>query len=197
MFPLPHTAVWLQISGASLLSVPDIAAQAFGEASEHVYNDYDGLADITALIHQTPSRAADQAVLGLTDELASTKHGVRLAILFPPIIYGRGRGLGHHRSVQIPALCQLAVREGVAAHVGKGEARWGNVHIADLSGLIVRLVDKAVSGAPVQDQVWNQNGLYFVRDGEIVRLTATTWPCKRRWKKKERKNHPNPEVLDH
>lgn len=148
--------------------MPDIVAKSFGEASEHVYNDYDGVAEITSMIHKTPSRAADQAVLGIADELSAK---ARIAIIFPPIIYGLGRGLVKSRSVQIPSLCKLAVQEQVAAYVGKGEARWGNVHIADLSALIVKLLEKAVSGAPPQD-LWNQNGLYFAQDGEIVRSAA-------------------------
>lgn len=165
-------AVFLQISGASLFAVPDIDAKSFGEPSEHAYNDYDGASEITSLIQKTASRAADQAILAIANELSSK---VRLAVIFPPIIYGEGRGLVNTRSVQIPDLCKLAIQGEGAVYVGKGEARWGNIHIADLSDLMVKLVERAVSGDVSQD-LWNQNGLYSAQSGEIV-CELSTYVC--------------------
>lgn len=92
---------------------------------------------------------------------------VRTAIIFPPIIYGLGRGQGNRNSIQIPGLCKVAIENKAAVYVGQGEATWGNVHIADLSSLITKIVGKS------QDQgssleLWNENGLYFVQTGELV-----------------------------
>lgn len=157
---------WVQISGASVLSTPDVIHKRFGEASGHKYNDYEQVSEIVSLIEESPARAVDQAMLSIARDLGSR---VRTAIIFPPIIYGLGRGQGNRNSQQIPGLCKVAISQKAAVYVGQGEATWGNVHIVDVSSLITALVGKA------QDQdsdpkLWNEHGLYFVQTGEIVSI---------------------------
>ncbi|KAH8771731.1 hypothetical protein F5883DRAFT_664780 [Diaporthe sp. PMI_573] len=154
---------WIQISGASVLSIPDIAHKRFGEASGHRYNDYSQVSEIVSLIEESPARAVDQAMLSIVRELGPR---VRAAILFPPIIYGLGRGQGNRTSIQIPGLCKVAIKQQAAVYVGRGEATWGNVHIADLSSLITAIVGTA-QDEHSDPELWNEHGLYTVQTGEM------------------------------
>ncbi|KAI3394234.1 hypothetical protein diail_3009 [Diaporthe ilicicola] len=153
---------WVQVSGASALATPDIVHKRFGEASDHKYSDYGRVSEIVSLIENSPGRAIDQAMLSIARELGSR---VRTAIIFPPIIYGLGRGLGNQISLQIPGLCKVAIEQNAAIYVGRGEATWGNVHIADLSDLVTKIVGKAQDQGS-DPELWNENGLYFVQTGE-------------------------------
>ncbi|THY10572.1 hypothetical protein D6D02_06319 [Aureobasidium pullulans] len=156
--------LWLQISGASLLSVPDIKHKSFGEASEKVYDDLVNTDEIRQLIDTTSSRTVDQAILNFARSHATK---VKTALIFPPIIYGLGRGQGNKRSIQIPTLCNAAIKQHESIFVGRGEARWGNVHVADLSGLIGKLTEAGLdSDSP--EHLWNENGIYFPATGEIT-----------------------------
>lgn len=157
-------AFWLQISGASLLSVPDIKNKSFGEASDKIYNDLNGAADIRKLIDENPSRATDQFLLNF---VRAHSGKVRTALIFPPIIYGEGRGPGNTRSIQIPDLCKQAIEKKESVYVGKGEAIWGNVHITDLGSLAGYLVKASVDRQD-EDDLFNENGLYFPATGGIV-----------------------------
>lgn len=159
------TVFWVQISGASVLSTPDVAHKRFGEAFGHRYNDFSQVSEIVSLIQESPVRAVDQAMLGLVRELDPQ---VRTAILFPPIIYGLGRGQGNRNSIQIPGLCKVAIEQKAAVYVGPGEATWGNVHIADLSSLITAIVGKA-RDEHSDPELWNEHGIYTVQTGEMVR----------------------------
>lgn len=114
-----NTVCWIQISGASILAIPDVAQQRFGEAFGHRYNDYGQVSEIISLIEKSPARAVDQAILSTARELGSR---VCTAILFPPIIYGLGRGQGNRDSIQIPGLCKVAIEQKTAVYVGRGEA---------------------------------------------------------------------------
>ncbi|KAJ9618087.1 hypothetical protein H2203_009268 [Taxawa tesnikishii (nom. ined.)] len=106
-----------------------------------VYDDLDGASEIHSLISKTASRAVDQYVLQFAQQ-NEDKH-------------------------PDPGPVQVGDRNGESVYVGKGEARWGNVHISDLADLAVKLVRAALSD-PSSASLWNQNGLYLVQTGEIT-----------------------------
>ncbi|KAF9894022.1 hypothetical protein FE257_008994 [Aspergillus nanangensis] len=148
----PTPAHWIQISGASLLSIPDIVNGTFGEPTDKVYSDVDGVHELQDLIRQNSStRLVDNYLLGVS--------GYKTAVIFPPIIYGQGRGVTKQRSVQVPELSRVTLQGRAAVQVGRGESTWSNVHISDLGDLFVKLVEKAVQGD--EGDIWGQNGLYF------------------------------------
>ncbi|KAG9763612.1 hypothetical protein KCU73_g1343, partial [Aureobasidium melanogenum] len=157
--------LWLQISGASLLSIPDIKEGRFGEVSSKVYDDWEDATEIRNLIDNNPARAVDQNVL---DFARSHPEQVRTALIFPPIIFGQGRGLGNTKSIQIPSLCRTAIARHQSVYVGRGQACWGNVHIADLAKLAADLIH-AHDQSQHKHDLWNKGGLYFPATGE------TTW----------------------
>jgi nucleoside-diphosphate-sugar epimerase len=71
--------------------------------------------------------------------LSAGAAGVRGMVVRPGVVYGWGLGL--------PALfVQAANEKGEAFYIGSGENRWPLVHVEDLAGLYVRLVEKGVAG---------------------------------------------------
>lgn len=152
---------YIQISGATLLSQDEIKAKSFGEASEQVTSDVDGLQSLKDIIEKNPQRAVDNILLN-----ASKKHpNVYTALVIGPIIYGQGRGPSNQRSIQIPELSRIALQRGRAVQIGKGLNRWGNVHLADLSNLIVQLAEKA-DAQDTDEDLWGQKGFYFAGSGK-------------------------------
>ncbi|KAB8222598.1 hypothetical protein BDV33DRAFT_229421 [Aspergillus novoparasiticus] len=163
---------WIQVSGATLLSAVDIEKGVYGEPSDKIYSDIDGEQDIKALIHKyAAKRLIDHFILNLPETPLSPK----TAVVYPPIIYGRGRGPIKQRSVQIPELARITVQNKTGYQVGRGLSTWSNVHIIDISQIFVTLVEKAVAGE--EGPFWNENGIYFAENGainfaEIGRLVA-------------------------
>lgn len=156
--------MWLQISGASVLSHPDIKSGSFGEASQESYDDLENASEVRDLIDSNSTRAVDQYVLNFA-RLHPGK--VRTALIFPPIIFGDGRGLGNTTSIQIPGLCRTALTRHRSVYVGKGLACWGNVHVADLARLAADLINASIHSAN-EHALWNAHGLYFPATGDMV-----------------------------
>lgn len=144
------------------MSIPDIVNGRFGEASDKVFSDVDGADEVREIIHQNSSRrVVDDFILNLT--------GPKTALIFPPIIYGQGRGI-QQRSIQIPELARVAIQNRVAVQVGKGESTWSSSYIGDVSDVFLKLVENAVKGEDGNGKMWNKEGLYFVGSGRLVCL---------------------------
>ncbi|KAL1861890.1 hypothetical protein Plec18170_000713 [Paecilomyces lecythidis] len=153
---------WIQVSGASVLCVPEIQNRTFGEPSSKSYGDIDDSAEITDLISQYSSiRVIDNYILGL----ARSSSKLKTALVFPPIIYGNGRGPINQRSIQVPELARVTLQNRTGFQVGRGLNTWSNIHITDLSQLSLKLVEKAVANAG--GQLWAEDGLYFPENGAI------------------------------
>ncbi|PKY03699.1 NAD(P)-binding protein [Aspergillus campestris IBT 28561] len=146
-------AYWIQVSGASILSISDIVNGTYGEGTDKTFSDLDGADEVREIIHQnSATRAVDDFILNLTSP--------KTALVFPPIIYGQGRGPTKQRSVQIPELARVAAQTRASVRVGRGEATWSNVHISDISGMFLKLVERAAA-CDGDGDLWNKNGLYF------------------------------------
>ncbi|KAI9734626.1 MAG: hypothetical protein M1834_002227 [Cirrosporium novae-zelandiae] len=163
---------WLQISGASILSYPDISSNSYGEASSHIYDDLTGLSEVTSLPDTYLHRLNQKFVLDASSPAPSL---IKTALIAPPIIYGAGTGI-QKRSVQIPELARVTIQEGHGVQVGKGLSVWPNIHIEDVSRLFLRLVEEAVvSGSPEtykgNQEIWNQGGYYFAENGNELPWT--------------------------
>ena len=160
-------AHWIQISGASALAAPDIADKSWvpGSPSDVVYNDLDGIAEICNVIKKHATRVVDNYILSVGTDTPQ----VNTALIFPPIIYGTGHGPGNQRSIQIPSIAKATLERKRGLVVGKGQNKWGAVHIHDVGRLALKLVEKAVAPGQDSDQVWNENGIYFFSPEETVR----------------------------
>ncbi|KPA35522.1 nad dependent epimerase dehydratase family protein [Fusarium langsethiae] len=159
------SAYLVQISGASLLPVKDLASPSFkpGEPSDTVWDDLDGVSSIKDLIRSHESRVVDNYILKIARETPS----IKTANVFPPIIYGKGQGPVKQRSVQIPALAKVALERGHAVRAGRGLAAWTNVHVADLARLFVLLAESGAKGNK-DDKIWGEDGIYFPGANDIT-----------------------------
>lgn len=137
--------VFLHTSGSSI-----VGDDAGGEHSDAVFGEED-VAPGSAW-RPDPEKAARVAIDQLV--LDGARHGVRTAVLCNSLIYGHGRGLSRD-SVQLPRLRDLALRSGVARHVGAGRNVWSTVHLDDVVDLYLRALEQSPAGA-----------FYFVESGE-------------------------------
>lgn len=157
----------IHTSGTGILLVDDIRSNTYGEAADKVYDDLDGVGQVTSLPDDAPHRNVDKVVLA-----AGSEH-VLTAIVCPPTIYGAGRGPGNQRSHQVPELARTTLTRGHGVQVGAGKTLWGNVHVHDLSALYVLLVENAAAGGSLAEwadkpDVWGSRGYYFCENGEHV-----------------------------
>ncbi|KAF5672333.1 nucleoside diphosphate sugar epimerase [Fusarium heterosporum] len=155
----------IQISGASLLPVRDLASPSFkpGEPSDEVWDDLDGLSSLLDLIRTNDSRVVDNYIIKAAKETPS----VKTALVLPPIIYGKGQGPVNQRSVQIPALSQVALERGHAVRAGRGLAAWTHVHVADLARLFTLLAEAGAKGNN-DEKLWGENGVYLPGVAELT-----------------------------
>jgi nucleoside-diphosphate-sugar epimerase len=124
----------LHTSGTSV--VGDMAA---GEPSDVVHTEDSYLAG-GYRFEKAGRVAIDRAVL------AAAGDGARTIVVCPSMIYGTGTGL-HRDSAQVPGLMRVSRALGAGVHVGRGENRWSNVHIADLVDLYLLALDRAPPGS--------------------------------------------------
>ncbi|KAI4221893.1 MAG: hypothetical protein L6R36_006560 [Xanthoria steineri] len=150
----------IHTSGTAILLFADIERQIFGEASQKIYNDWDGVSEVTTIPDFAPHRNVDKIIL------ASGSSNVKPAIVCPPTIYGQGRGPGNQRSIQLPELSRCTLEMGHGIQVGAGKTYWTNVHVHDLSEVFVALVEAAAAGGG--NASWGAEGYYFTENGEHV-----------------------------
>lgn len=76
---------WLHTGGTGILTWEDSEKGNLGEASDKVYNDWDGIGELTSLPDTAFHRNVDKIVLEAGEE-----HGdvLKTALLCPPTIYG-------------------------------------------------------------------------------------------------------------
>ena len=109
----------IQTSGTGLLCYGDLEHKSFGEASTKVYDDWDGIGEVTSMPDSAPHRQADKIVLAAALDHPSR---IKTAIVCPPCIYGKGRGPGNQRSIQMPDLTKCILQEKKGFQVGEGNA---------------------------------------------------------------------------
>lgn len=151
---------WIQMSGASIFSIPEIKANKYGEASDRVYDDLEDAKEILELIRSTPSRAVDNLVL------SQDSSKIRTALIAGPMIYGTGHGAINKRSIQGPEVAKYALQNNQPYMVGKGDSAWSNVHNHDLGKLFSLLLQAAVEK---REGLWNENGIFLPENGSMVR----------------------------
>ncbi|KAM0668213.1 hypothetical protein ACQRIU_001775 [Beauveria bassiana] len=154
--------VWVQISGASVLSGPEVAKHSYGNAGAKVYNDVKDVAELREIIASSPNRVVDR----LVTNLAADQPRARTAIIYGPMIYGLGKGSVNQRSIQMPSLARATLQNGYAPHIGKGLNAWSNVHVSDIAQLVLKLI-AAAQDSNSQHPLWNKDGIYFADAGRI------------------------------
>jgi hypothetical protein len=157
-----NAAYYIQVTGVSVLSGPEVDKNLYGEPSDQVYDDLDNATDLREIIRTYKDRrVVDNYILDLGSS------GPKTAILFPLIIYGAGKGPVNQRSIQIPMLARASLIQHVGLYLGRGLSRWGIIHVSDLASIFVKLVEHAVNATTAP--IWNENGLFFTEAGFEVR----------------------------
>ena len=153
----------IHTSGTGILTFADYERKTFGEAANKVYDDWDGVKEVTSLPDFAFHRNIDKIVL----EAGTTNpNNIKTAIVCPPTIYGTGRGPGNQRSIQLPDLAKATLTEKKGFKVGEGLTYWANVHVFDLSKLYLKLLEAAASGGG--KATWGKDGYYFTEHGEHI-----------------------------
>lgn len=154
---------WIHVSGTSILTWYDTEHGRAGEAPvpEQVYHDIKDIKSLLTLPEQAEHRNVDIMVQDTISD------AVRVAIVCPPTIYGKGAGAIKQRSSQVPNMVRSTLRLGYAPIVGKGKSEWDNVHINDLGDIFVKLVDATQDPSKnTNPEIFGLNG-YFFTDSSV------------------------------
>lgn len=146
------------------MTFQDSKDERYGELSEKVYNDLDGVEELTNLPDDAFHRNVDKVVLAAGTTHAET---TKTALICPPTIYGTGRGPCSKRSRQVYVLAEATLQRKKAPVVGAGKARWNDVHIYDLSDLYCLLAEAAAANR-LDSELWGSRGYYLAENGEHV-----------------------------
>lgn len=79
-------------------------------------------------------------------------------------LIGTGRGPDATRSRQVPSLVEHILKKGQILQAGAGKTEWDNVHIQDLSQLLVLLTEAAVA-KNLDSELWGERGYYLAENG--------------------------------
>lgn len=139
-----------------MVSQDEIKAKNFGNATDDQYGDVQDEEKLRTIIRRHQNRTVDNYILDIAEQTPA----VKTALVIPSLIYGHGRGTGNQRSIQVPELARIALERKRAVHIGAGANIWSNIHISDLSSILVRLVESAISDSD-DKQIWGTNGLFF------------------------------------
>ncbi|CAI7591173.1 unnamed protein product [Penicillium glandicola] len=152
----------LHTGGTGILTWEDTDKNEYGNKSEHVYNDWDGVDEFLNLPDHAFHRNVDQLVLQ-----AGTQHAdvLKTALVCPPTIYGKGRGPVSQRGRQVYTLAELTLRLKKGPIIGAGQSIWNHVHIHDLSDVYALLIDAAIAGR-TDDGLWGPKAYYLTETGE-------------------------------
>lgn len=156
-------AFLIHTSGTMILAWETIKEETWGETRSKVYNDWDGVSELTSLPDGADHRHVDKVVL---DASQSYPGKIKTAIVCPPTIYGKGRGPDNQRSVQIYRATETFLKFQQAAMVNKGLNKWHGVHVKDLAKLYLLLGEAAVQGGP--PATWDDQGYYLAENGAFV-----------------------------
>ena len=156
---------WLHLGGTGILTYFDSEVKkVFGEPDSKVYNDFDGVDELTNLPSAAFHRHIDEIVLKTGTDHADK---VKTVIICPPTIYGRGRGPVSGRGRQVYELTSFILKEQYCPRIGRGLSKWNHVHVYDLSALIDLLVTTALDPSRKDDaEVWGPKGYMLAENGE-------------------------------
>ncbi|KAB8258515.1 hypothetical protein BDV32DRAFT_68968 [Aspergillus pseudonomiae] len=158
---------WLHTGGTGILTYFDSEVRKVsGEPDEKVFNDWDGVDELVNLPAAAFHRNVDEIVLNIGTKYADR---VKTVIVCPPTIYGRGRGPVSGRGRQVYELASFILTQKYSPQLGRGLARWNNVHVYDLSRLYDGLVRAALDPARKDDkEIWGAKGYFLSENGEHV-----------------------------
>lgn len=163
---------WIHVSGTSILTWYDSRNQRYGEAPlpEQKYHDIDDIDRLVTLPDDAHHRNVDKIVQNAISD------AVKLAILCPPTIYGKGSGAVSARSMQVPDMVSGTLEKGFAPIVGAGKTEWDNVHIDDLGDMFVRIVEATQDPSKnTNPEIFGLHGYFFAEGGTHKWSDVAKW----------------------
>lgn len=158
----PGGGFLIHTSGTGILGIDDLQRGLAGQPLDKIYDDWDGIGEVTHLPDQAWHREVDKIVLAAH---AQSGGKVNTAIVCPPTIYGPGRGPGNQKSDQVYKMAKAVMQRGKGFVVEDGKNTWTSIHVHDLSAVYTKLTEAAVSGGG--KATWNDKGYYFAENGEF------------------------------
>lgn len=154
---------YIHTSGTGLLAWETAEKKCYGTELPKVYDDWDGIDEVTSIPDYALHRPVDKIVLRMS--LANSQ-AIKTAIVCPPCIYGQGRGPDNQRSVQVYEATKAILRRKKSFLPFKAENVWHEVNVHDLSGVFVLLGEAAAAGGGAA--TWNEKGYYFAENGSFI-----------------------------
>jgi hypothetical protein len=160
----PTPGYLLHLSGTGIVS--DWADEQYlGRLNPKIWSDITSLPEIRQL---PPAALHRNTETVLHDTIA--KHGdkINIAIMCPPDIYGKGKGLAKTQSAFVPFFIKEVKNIGgkvVYHNQGTNTRSW--VHVDDLMRLYLHVVEAAASNSK---DFFNENGYYFASTQEHSQL---------------------------
>ncbi|GAW11100.1 hypothetical protein ANO14919_004390 [Xylariales sp. No.14919] len=155
---------WLHTGGTGIFTYFDTVENRFGEPSDRIFDDLDGVEVLTNLPDEAFHRNVDKVVLECGTVHADT---VRTAIVCPPTIYGDGRGPISARSRQCYEMAKVILTKRHVPIIGTGLATMDNVNIRDLTQAYLLLIEAALGGN-ANPEIWGARGYHVTSTGEHV-----------------------------
>lgn len=161
----PTPGYLLHLSGTGIVS--DWADERYlGRLNPKIWSDISSLAEIQDLPYNALHRNTE-TILHETVRLHGEK--INIAIMCPPDIYGKGKGLAKTHSALVPMYVKEIKRlEGKVFYYGEGTNTRSWVHIDDLMRVYLKVVEAAASGNAAD--YFNGNGYHFASTQEHSQL---------------------------
>lgn len=170
----PTPGYLLHLSGTGIVS-DWRSPHHLGHLNPKVWSDVESLAEIASLPAGELHRNTETI---LHDTIAKQGHKINIAIMCPPDIYGRGKGLAKTHSALIPMIVNeiRTTNHNRAFYYKNGTNTRSWVHIDDLMRLYLHVVEAAATASSAE-KYFNQNGYYFAATQEhnqfdLARATA-------------------------
>jgi hypothetical protein len=154
---------YIHTSGTGVLTWETAEKKCYGTELPKVYDDWDGIKEVTSIPDSALHRPVDKIVLRMS---SANPEAVKTAIVCPPCIYGPGRGPDNQRSLQVYEATKTILKNKKAFLPTKAENVWNEVNVHDLSDLYLLLGEAAAAGGG--KATWNDQGYYFAENGSFV-----------------------------
>ncbi|GKT92588.1 nucleoside-diphosphate-sugar epimerase [Colletotrichum tofieldiae] len=162
-----RTGYSLHVGGTGILTYLDSEVKkTFGEPDVKVFNDLEGVDELVNLPDAAFHCNIDNIVLETGTKYADR---VKTAIICPPSMYGTGRGPVSGRGRQVYELTSFIIKQKFCPRIGRGLARWNNVHVYDLSNIIGLLTEAALDASGSrgdESEIWGPRGYFLTENGE-------------------------------
>lgn len=154
---------YIHTSGTGLLTWETAKKDSFGTELPKVYDDWDGIKEVTSIPEFALHRHVDKIVLRMS---SANPEAIKTAIVCPPCIYAPGRGPDNQRSIQVYEATKTVLKRKQGFLPIKGENVWHEINVHDLSDLFVLLGEAAAGGGGKAS--WNEDGYYFAESDSFV-----------------------------